>query len=255
MAQTMGASSVGSETSEQASSLSAEVARLFWMILVGGIPAGVLVVGVGSRLAMLLLRLTSPDFVIGLTSDDGFIIGRFTIGGSYNLLLLGATVGIIGAAAYLAVAPRLIGPWWFRRATTAVASALVVGSMLLQTEGIDFRVLKPTWLAIGLFVALPGLFGLVIGPAVDRAGASVPSPERELRPWLVPAVLLLIFPISIIVATITLLVLIVWRAVAGVGVVRLVRDSKPYGVAISGVWLSITAIGTIALAEDISALV
>lgn len=46
------------------------------VLIVGGIPVGVLVVGIGSRLAMLLLRVTSPDSVVGITSDDGFIIGR-----------------------------------------------------------------------------------------------------------------------------------------------------------------------------------
>ena len=85
------------------------------VIVVAGIPYGVVVAGIGSRLAMLLLRVTSPDRVIGAQSDDDFTIGRFTIAGTYNLLLLGAVVGIIGAAAYRLVAPRLIGPTWFRR--------------------------------------------------------------------------------------------------------------------------------------------
>ena len=52
------------------------------VLIVGGIPYGVLVAGVGSRLAMLLLRLTSPDAVSGVTSgiesDDGFTIGQMT---------------------------------------------------------------------------------------------------------------------------------------------------------------------------------
>ncbi len=84
------------------------------VLVVAGIGTGAIVVGVGSRLAMLALRLTSPDSVIGRQSDDDFTIGEFTLGGSYNLLLLGAAVGIIGVAAYQCVAPRLIGPLWFR---------------------------------------------------------------------------------------------------------------------------------------------
>ena len=92
----------------------------------------------------------------GVKSDDGFVIGQVTLAGTYNLLLLGAIVGIIGAAAYLMVAPWLIGPNWFRRLTTGLAAAAVVGSMLVHADGIDFTVLKPTWLAIGVFVALPG---------------------------------------------------------------------------------------------------
>lgn len=85
-----------------------------WILVVAGISTGVVVVGVGSRLAMLVLRLTSPDRVHGLTSDDGFVIGRFTFGGTYNLLLLGAAIGVIGAATYRAVSPWLSGPAWSR---------------------------------------------------------------------------------------------------------------------------------------------
>ena len=54
------------------------------VIVVAGIPFGV-VVGVVSRLSMLLLRVTSPPRVIGMRSDDDFVIGRFTVSGTYNL--------------------------------------------------------------------------------------------------------------------------------------------------------------------------
>ena len=75
------------------------------VIIVAGITVGVLVAGFGSRLAMLVLRLTSSRFVRGAVSDDGFVIGRVTLGGTYNLLVLGAVVGVIGAGVY-----RLVGP-------------------------------------------------------------------------------------------------------------------------------------------------
>ncbi len=107
-----------------------EVSERLWILIVAGIPTGVVVAGVGSRVAMLVLRLTSPAWVNGVTSDDGFEIGRFTLSGTYNLLLLGAAVGLVGAAAYRAVAPWLLGPVWFRYLTVAAASGAVVGSML-----------------------------------------------------------------------------------------------------------------------------
>ncbi len=107
--------------------------------------------------------------VVGLRSDDDFEIGRFTVSGTYNLLALGAAVGFVGAGAYRLVGPRLIGPMWFRRVTTGLAAGAVVGSLLVHADGIDFRLLKPTWFAITLFVALPALFATFIGPVVDRA--------------------------------------------------------------------------------------
>ena len=161
------------------------------VLIVGGVPAGVVLVGVGSRVAMLVLRLTSPDRVRGITSDDGFTIGEVTLGGTYNLLALGAATGIIGAGAYLMVSRWLIGPIWFRRITTGLASAVVVGSMLVHPDGIDFTALRPVWLAIGLFVLLPGLFGTFIGSAVDavkrpgswtaRARLALDPPRRPAR--------------------------------------------------------------------------
>ncbi len=46
--------------------------------LVAAAVAGLLVAGIGGRLAMFILRVTSGSEVIGLESDDGFVIGRFT---------------------------------------------------------------------------------------------------------------------------------------------------------------------------------
>ena len=57
------------------------------VLIVGGVSAGVLLIGAGSRVAMLVLRITSPDHVVGVTSDDGFRIGQVTLGGTYNLLV------------------------------------------------------------------------------------------------------------------------------------------------------------------------
>ena len=53
-----------------------EVAERLRVLAVAGIPLGVLVGGIVGRVAMLVLRLTSPDSVRGVESDDGFTIGR-----------------------------------------------------------------------------------------------------------------------------------------------------------------------------------
>ena len=129
------------------------------VIIVAGVAGGVVLVGLGSRLAMLLLRVTSPDHVRGIESDDGFTIGELTLAGTYNLLNLGAAVGILGAFVYRRVAPWLIGPRWFRRVTTGSAAGAVGGSMLIHADGIHFTLLGPLWLAIALFIALPAVFG------------------------------------------------------------------------------------------------
>jgi len=227
-----------------------EVLERFRVLVVAGVSIGVLVVGVGSRLAMFVLRLTSPDQVIGLTSDDGFTIGRFTLGGTYNLLVLGAAVGLIGAAAYRAVAPWLLGPGWFRRFTTAAASGAVVGSMLVHADGIDFRLLKPLWLAIGLFVALPALFAVAIGVAVDRMSSADSWTNVGRRRWVLPVMLIAPFPPVLVFAVPALVVLTVWVPVRR----WLVERDVPLvlGLAVRGAWLAIAVLGLVALVGDIA---
>ena len=224
------------------------------VLIVAGIPAGVLLVGVGSRLAMLLLRVTSPDRVRGVTSDDGFTIGRVTLAGTYNLLQLGAVVGIIGAAAYLIVAPWLIGPLWFRRVTTGLASAAVVGSMLVHADGIDFTLLKPTWLAIGLFVALPGLFGALIGPVVDAVRRSQTRTNGGRRRWLFPILATVSFPATVPVLLVAALLLGLWVLATNLACVQKVRSAGPYALVVRSLWLLVAVAGLVGLVNDAQAI-
>jgi hypothetical protein len=203
---------------------------------------------------MLLLRVTSPDRVRGVISDDGFTIGQFTVGGTYSLLVLGAGVGIIGAGAYQMVAPWLIGPTWFRRLTTGLASAAVVGSMLVHADGVDFTLLKPTWLAIGLFVALPGLFGIFIGSAVDAVGKPNSWTAQGRRRWLLPITLVGCFPPTVLFLFFAFFALWFW-VVADLGALTHdLRRIPLYSLAVRSIWLFIAVAGLVALVKDIEAL-
>lgn len=224
------------------------------VLIVAGIPTGALLAGVGSRLAMLLLRLTSPDRVNGVTSDDGFTIGRVTLGGTYSLVLIGAAVGIIGAGAYRLVAPWLIGPLWFRRVTTGLAAGAVVGSMLIHSDGVDFTLLKPTWLAIGLFIALPALFGLVIGAVVDSVSRPGSWTARGRRRWLLPAVAVACFPPTLFAVGFVLVPVGFWALAREVDFQREIREVRGLVLAVRAIWLIIAVAGLAALLNDINAL-
>ena len=67
-----------------------------------GFLAGVLIGGVGGRLAMLALRLTSDPSLNGVSTDDGFTIGRVSL---QTLFLLGVTAGLGWRA--------VSSTWWF----------------------------------------------------------------------------------------------------------------------------------------------
>src|SRR5262245_1896434 len=83
----------------------------------GGFVACLLIGGVGGRLAMLLLRLTSPVAFRGVSTDDGFTIGRVS---AETLFLLGVTaaLGIAGGILYVAIR-RWIPVAWRVPAMTA----------------------------------------------------------------------------------------------------------------------------------------
>ena len=224
------------------------------VLIVGGIPAGVLLVGLGSRMAMLLLRVTSPDRVRGVTSDDGFTIGQVTAAGTYNLLLIGAVVGIIGAAAYRLVAPWLLGPSWFRRLSTGLAAAAVVGSMLVHADGIDFTLLQPTWLAIGLFVALPGLFGTLIGAAVDATSRLDSWTIRGRRRWMLPLIAIACFPPSLLAVLVASVVFGIWVIASDFEPVQRIRAAPLYALTVRFLWLLVAVVGLVALINDTRAL-
>jgi hypothetical protein len=224
-----------------------------YVLIVAGIATGVLVVGVGSRLAMLVLRLTSPAYVEGVDSDDGFTIGRFTLSGSYNLLLIGAAVGVLGAAAYQWVRPWLIGPRWFRLTTVALAAGAVVGSMLVHADGIDFRVLEPLWLAVGLFVALPAAFAACVAVAVDHVETRLASVGwLGWKRWVCAALLAIAFPLSLFVLVPGALVLFVWVAVRDTSPVRAMAGALATGVVARCAWFAIAVLGLFALIGDIA---
>jgi hypothetical protein len=123
--------------------------RLAAITAVGGL-LGLIVGGVGGRLAMMLLARLNPQET-GTTSDDGFRIGQFTVTDTIGLLLTGTAFGVVGAGVYTVVRVLMVGPRWFQVLSVAGGPAVVVGAAIVHTDGIDFHLLDPAWLAIGLF--------------------------------------------------------------------------------------------------------
>jgi hypothetical protein len=221
------------------------------LLALAGISCGVVVAGIGSRLAMLALRLTSHPRVIGVQSDDDFTIGRFTFSGTYNLIVLCAVFGVIGAALYQWVRPWLIGPQWFRYVTVGLGCGAVVGSMLIHADGIDFRALTPTWLAITLFIALPFLFGVAIGWTVDRLDREESFARRGRARWVVAATLVLLCPPTLIILAIATGVLFVWIPARDGWHAEGKPPPRAFTLVVRGAWLSIAALGLVALVNDI----
>ena len=159
---------------------------------------GLTIGGIGGRLAMRLLFLTSSETVRGLTSDDGFIIGRFSPGDTFVLLVFATLIGTLGGLIYLALRRWLPRSTTARRLTSAFLAGCLMGAFVIHPDGVDFTALKPLWLAVSLFVAIPALFGFAISALVDRADR--PASWFQAKPAriaLAPLVIFVLPPILV----------------------------------------------------------
>ncbi len=157
------------------------------MAATAGAAMGGLIGGVGGRLAMLILRLTSDPSLHGIESDDGFTIGIVSSQTTF-LVMFTAVVGAVGGLVYAIVRtwPPTAGRAWVFGALTG----LVGGAIVIHPDGIDFRLVEPLALAIVLFVAIPVLYGAAVSSLIERWLRA--SAVRASNAWLivlVPALL------------------------------------------------------------------
>jgi hypothetical protein len=218
--------------------------------VLAGIWLGALIGGVGGRLAMLVLRLSSPSSVRGLISDDGFLIGQVTLKGTYDLIGVGALIGVVGAVAYRWVDHWLIGPGWFRQVTSALGAGAVVGSMLVHTDGVDFRVLQPRGLAVALFVLIPAVFGFFIGPLEKLLSRPEAWVNRGRRGWILTLVTLVAIPPLVIVTAFVSAFMLAWAAIRQSPSYSLIRGNRLFGLVVRGMWLTIATVGLASLLGD-----
>jgi len=223
--------------------------ELLRVILVAGAFCGVVVAGLGGRLFMFVLRLTSPEGVRGVMTDDGFRVGEFSLANTLGLMTIGAVVGVVGVAAYLLVKPWLFGPLWLRRLTVTLTAGAIGGALLIHPDGTDFRLLEPRWLAVALCVAVPAVFGLVACAVADRVAAPTSWTRRGWPRVALPVLALGSLTVGVIVfvmvAAATALVL------ALRGLYPAVRSSTPATTVVRAAFLAVAVTGVVGLAHDV----
>jgi hypothetical protein len=157
----------------------------------GGIVSGVVIGGIGGRLAMFVLRLTSDPSVHGIKTDDGFVIGRFT-GDTIFLVIFTALLGAVTALLYLVI--RLWLPKSWRWLVMTLLGAVIGGALFIRPGGPDFTVLEPLRLAVAIFIALPALHGLTMSVLVESFLSH--APRRFIATFL--ALLLSLAPLLLL---------------------------------------------------------
>jgi hypothetical protein len=170
-----------------------------------GFLAGVLIGGVGGRLAMLALRLTSDPSLHGVSTDDGFTIGRVSL---QTLFLLGVTAGLgmAGGLFYLVVRRRIASRW--RIPLMTLFFALVGGAGLIGPSAVDFTLLSPLRLAVALFVVIPAAYGATMPWIAERLLREDSILRRGRWAWVVGLAPLLLA--NIVGALVLLVALGVW---------------------------------------------
>jgi ABC-type amino acid transport system permease subunit len=142
-----------------------------------GAVTGLVVGGILGRIAMLILRLTTGDHITGVVSDDGFVMGRVTLGGSLQLAAAYTVIGVVLGLLY-ALARRFL-PRLGRVVAWSAVTAALGGASFVHADGVDYALLEPLWLAVAFFVALPALAGLCVAWLVERIEARQASFGRR----------------------------------------------------------------------------
>ena len=158
--------------------------------VLAGAFSGFVVGGLGGRLLMFVLAELNPEDS-GVRTDDGVPIGQFTVSGTLNLLVITTVIGVIGGLVLLALRGLRFGPKWFRVLSMPLGATMVVGSMLVHSEGVDFTLLQPVELGVAMTLAVPFLYTLLVAFLADRwigddgGGWMAPAPV----PWAARAAL------------------------------------------------------------------
>jgi hypothetical protein len=161
------------------------VRRIFLGAAAGAV-TGLVVGGIWGRLFMSVLAGLNPEDH-GTLTDDGFAMGQFTVGGTINLLAAAITIGAFGGLVFLALRGLRFGPAWFRTASMALGATIVVGSMLLHSDGVDFSRLEPIGAAVAMTLSMPLLYALGVTWLGDRWLGDGPTVWQRMpvaAPWL-----------------------------------------------------------------------
>ena len=201
-----------------------DVGRRLLVGTAAGALAGALIGGVGGRLVMLVLRLTSDPLVVGVTSDDGFEIGRFTFRDTLGLVAGLAAAGAVNGAVYAVLRGSI--PRRLRTLLWTSFAAAFTASQVIHADGVDFTLLEPAWLAVVSFVVLPGLAALCVVLLVERW---LRDPARAPRSPLLAALAVLGTIAAAVAAALWVVLLVARRLGAQRALGRLGRVVVPLG--------------------------
>jgi hypothetical protein len=227
-------------------------ARRVSTAVIAGLSMGALIGGIGGRIAMFVLRVTSDPALHGAETDDGFVIGQIS-GATLFLVIITSVLGVLGGMFYLAVRSWL--PERRRAVLFGVFGGIVGGAGVIRPGGIDFTLLDPLPFAIAMFIALPAIYGVVVSRLIERwlREDSGPGASQAWTLGLIPLlVVAFLGPVGIGVAVGMLVLWIVHRTAPGVA--RLWGSPPVLRIGRAGL-VVVTAVALTSLVRDITRIV
>lgn len=141
-----------------------------------GLVAGILVGGVGGRIVMSIAAVINSE-ATGLLTENGEVVGRFTVQGTLALIVFGGlSASALGAVVWVVVSPWLPAAGT-RRVLLMLPIAASIGSFLLiESTNPDFLILQPKPVILALLVALVALNGAAIAWLDGQLERRLPQP-------------------------------------------------------------------------------
>lgn len=147
--------------------------------LAGGIIAGAVVGGLGSRLMMRIVGVMARSHY-GEVTHANAVVGETTLGGTISLVIQGAVFGLFGGIMYLLVRWWMPGRGWRKGLVFGLFLLAFQGTVVLDGNYEYYRYV-PAWLSFLLFAALfPGYGVVTAGVAEALAGSPRRPPNRRV---------------------------------------------------------------------------
>jgi hypothetical protein len=143
--------------------VTARLLRLAGAAGLAGVMAGLLVGGVGGRIAMRVSGALSDAALVGTPTAAGNRVGEITLAGTIAIAFFsGALPGVIAGAGYAAMRPWLapFGRW--AGLAFGIGLLAAMGPAVLESFNFDFRRFGPAALNVAMFALLFPLFGVTV---------------------------------------------------------------------------------------------
>ena len=155
--------------------LAAASVRALAIGALAGLVAGTIGLGVGFRVVMRIAAIAAGPEREGAITQNGNRVGDVTLGGTLELLAIGAFLGVVFGLVYVAVRPWL--PWTglARGAVFSVALWATFGSLVMEGNNPDYHRFGPALLNVCTFSLLFAAYGLLVAPLADRLDRAFPT--------------------------------------------------------------------------------